>query len=112
LRAAHARDRESGPCSDVLRRFRDTYGQFASILVTDAKGVVVCATARPETYYYGSQSWWRTVVDAPGNAPRASAPVREISGLGAPTQTIYAPVVDPDTGAKLGIGRAIYKTIR
>jgi len=97
-------------CSQVLRDFGMVFRQFGQMLVADAKGVVVCATEKPESYFFGNESWFRQTMKAAEGETEASGQVAERPPPGAPTMPLYAPVVDPDSGKTLGVGRAIFKT--
>jgi hypothetical protein len=97
----------SADCSDVLRNFSDTFRQFESLIVTDAAGVLVCASEKPEAYFFGNQDWWVQTMKAPAGRAAASATAAIRPGS-VPTQALYAPVVDPDNGTTLGVARAIY----
>jgi len=96
-------------CSEVLRSFRTTFRDFVMILVTDAVGVAVCATDRPPAYLFSGRSWWKKTFLDPGSESWAGSEGVKQPRTGEHRAAVFAPVVDPDTGAKLGVGVAIVK---
>lgn len=46
-------------CARMLVSFQEQHESFVEIFVTDARGLLVCATNKTSDYYQGDESWWR-----------------------------------------------------
>ncbi len=90
-------------CNEALRRFTKAFEGFAEILVTNARGAIVCVTNRTTDYYQADEDWWQHAFSAkrPTNGHLA---FDESAGVVA--VPVYIPLRDPVTGVAIGVAKA------
>jgi hypothetical protein len=101
----------TAPCSEVLRKFRETFQDFGLMLVTDRAGVVVCETERTDRFSFGGEPWLKTVLNPTGADGAMGAPIRPKAEGAEPRTPILVPVSDPDTGERIGVGLALVDAV-
>jgi hypothetical protein len=101
----------AAPCSEVLRKFRETFQDFGVMLVTDRSGVVVCATERTDRYSFGGETWLKTVLEPTAGDGAMGAPIRGQSAGAEPQTPILVPVSNPETGERIGVGLAMVDAV-
>lgn len=105
--APMVKDLLAAPCSDILRKFRETSPQFSLMLVMDRAGIVVCATERTADYCFATAHWWKRMAEGRDPDGAMGSPVASPTGDRERQTPILVPVIDPQTGDKLGVGLAL-----
>jgi len=95
-------------CSEQLRAFQSSHPEFAEIFITDGQGRNVCLTNKTSDYYQADESWW--VQTHTSNDPYGlHSPIEYDESSSTESISLYLPVLDPSTGNKLGILKAVLK---
>ena len=92
--------------SRLLRAYRETDPRFLRITVTDASGVVVAATHKPATYFYGNDEQWRAVF-ADGKGAIHLGDVKYDSATKTNYISIAVPVLEEGSSRVLGVAQAL-----
>lgn len=95
-------------CSDQLRVFQSKNPEFAEIFITDAAGRNVCLTNKTSDYYQADESWWQETNTSQDPYGLYSA-IEYDESSATESISLYLPVLDPATGNKLGILKAVVK---
>jgi len=95
-------------CSNELRSFRAAHPEFAEIFITDSQGRNVCLTNKTSDYYQADEAWWINTHNS--NDPYGLySPIEFDESSSTESISLFLPVLDPLTGNKLGILKAVVK---
>lgn len=95
-------------CSDQLRFFQEAHEEFAEVFITDAQGLNVCMTNKTSDYYQADEDWWIST-NASNDPYGLHGPIEFDTSSSTESISLYLPVLDPATGNKLGILKAVVK---
>lgn len=93
-------------CSRSLELLTHEDSDFVEILVTNARGHVICQSRMTERFYLGDENWWRECVET-GQLSHSRIVYDQMNDTLA--LSIFAPVVDPSTGQSIGVARAVIR---
>ena len=95
-------------CSQQLRAFQSAHPEFAELFITDAHGRNVCLTNKTSDYYQADEDWWinTNVTNDPFGL---YSPIEFDESSSTESISLFLPVLDPSTGNKLGILKAVVK---
>jgi hypothetical protein len=93
-------------CSEQLRAFRSANPEFAEIFITDNQGRNVCLTNKTSDYYQADEAWWINT-NATTDPYGLYSPIEFDESSSTESISLYLPVLDPATGNKLGILKAV-----
>lgn len=98
-------------CSEQLRAFRSANSEFAEMFITDGQGRNVCLTNKTSNYYQAEEDWWISTY-ASGDPYGLHSPIEFDESSSTESISLTLPILDPSTGSKLGILKAVVKLSR
>ena len=103
-------ERTDAACNASLREFQARHPQFAEVLVTGRKGLVVCLTNRTSDYYQADEEWWReTYRESRGR--KWYGQLEYDGSAGTYAVPVYTPIVDPNTRNVIGIAKGVVREL-
>jgi len=98
-------------CSQQLQVFQSAHPQFAELFITDASGRNVCLTNKTSDYYQADEDWWINT-NLSSDPFGLYSPIEFDESSSTESISLFLPVLDPSTGNKLGILKAVVKLSR